>query len=98
MRRAARVDDNQVEIVNALRKMGCAVEHLHSQGKGCPDLLVGVCGINLLLEIKDGEKFKSQRNLTKHQIKWHEEWRGQVKVIESIDDAVNFINSIRTQK
>jgi len=62
-----RVDNNQVQIVKALRDMGCTVEHLHAVGKGCPDIVVGFKGKNLLLEIKDGDK----KVLTPDQVNWH---------------------------
>ena len=39
-----RVDNNQTQIVKALRDMGCTVEHLHAVGKGCPDIIVGFKG------------------------------------------------------
>jgi hypothetical protein len=45
MRRIARVDKNQAEIVSALRKAGARVLHLHQHGEGCPDILVGFLGI-----------------------------------------------------
>jgi hypothetical protein len=56
MRRAARTDSNQTEIVATLRSLGCSVQMLHAVGAGCPDLLIGIDGQNLLLEIKDGSK------------------------------------------
>ena len=40
MRRAARVDDNQGQIVDALRRVGCSVWSLAGVGKGFPDLAV----------------------------------------------------------
>lgn len=86
--RAAKVDDNQKEIVKALRNMGCSVQHLHSVGAGCPDLLVGYKGFNILLEVKDGNKSPSQQKLTPDQIIWHRDWRGHVDVVNSIDSAV----------
>lgn len=92
MRRAAKIDANQTEIVKALRKFGASVQSLASTGKGCPDLLVGFRGMNWLLEIKDGQKVKSARKLTDDQVVWHESWRGQVHVIESIDQAINLIS------
>ena len=48
MRRAAKIDENQPEIVDALRAMGCSVTILSAVGNGCPDILVGFRGINLL--------------------------------------------------
>lgn len=95
MRRAARVDANQGVIVRALRKIGCSVQDLSKVGEGCCDILVGVLGLNLLMEIKDGEKPPSARKLTPAQQKWHASWRGQKAVVESVEDAVEIVNAIR---
>ncbi|MEQ1067238.1 hypothetical protein ABLB96_15100 [Acinetobacter sp. XH1741] len=94
MRRAAKVDANQTEIVKALRQVGASVQSLASTGKGCPDLLVGFRGTNYLMEIKDGQKVKSARKLTPDQIEWHESWRGKIYVIESTDQALEVISKV----
>jgi Holliday junction resolvase len=91
MRRAAKVDANQAEIVKALRQVGASVQSLASTGKGCPDLLVGFRGVNWLLEIKDGQKVKSARKLTDDQVVWHQTWRGRVYVVESVEQALEVI-------
>ena len=39
--RAARVDDNHVAVVEALRKAGAMVQSLAAVGDGVPDLLIG---------------------------------------------------------
>lgn len=91
MRRAARVDDNQAEIVKTLRYVGCSVTSLASIGRGCPDIVVGYNGVNYLMEIKDGSKPPSKRKLTPDEQTWHEEWRGQVAVVESVQDAFRVI-------
>lgn len=88
MRRAAKTDRNQAEIVRAFRQIGASVQILSAVGKGCPDALVGFRGKNLLVEIKDGEKPPSARRLTADQERWHGSWAGQVMVAESIEDAV----------
>lgn len=88
MRRAAKVDDNQAEIVAALRKIGASVQPLHAVGQGCPDLLVGWRGITSLLEVKDGKKPPSARKLTPDQEKWHAAWMGQVTVVETVEQAI----------
>lgn len=88
MRRAARTDANQVEIVDALRRAGCSVQVLSSVGAGCPDLLVGRAGRNKLMECKDGDKPPSERRLTPDQEKWHAEWRGEVDVVKSAEEAL----------
>ena len=87
MRRAAKVDDNQGEIVAALRAAGCSVTSLASVGRGCPDLVVGRAGVTYLLEVKDGRKPPSKRRLTPDEKAWHGAWRGQVAVVESVQDA-----------
>lgn len=91
MRRAAKVDRNQPEIVGALRAVGASVEPLHAVGKGCPDLLVGFRGVNHLLEVKDGDLPPSARKLTDAQADWHPAWRGQVAVVTNVDEALKAI-------
>lgn len=91
MRTAARADANQGEITGALRAVGASVQPLHSIGKGCPDLLVGWQGRNLLLELKDGAKVPSRRKLTEDEDAWHRAWGGQVAVVESVTDALRLL-------
>ena len=91
MRKAAKVDDNQAEIVAALRRLDATVQPLHAVGEGCPDLLVGWRGRNILLEVKDGNKSLSRQQLTEDQQKWHRTWCGQVCVVRSIDDATFYL-------
>lgn len=88
--RAAKVDKNQTEIVNAFRRMGFSVQHLHTVGGGVPDLLIGRGGVNLLVEVKDGGKAK----LTVDQIKWHNEWRGQIAIVRNIDDVIKLVSEL----
>jgi hypothetical protein len=95
MRRAAQVDANQPEIVEALRSVGASVEFLHTVGKGCPDLLVGHAGRNYLLEVKDGRKVPSARQLNDDQEEWHDAWRGHRCVVESVEDALRAIGVLR---
>lgn len=94
MRRAAKVDDNQAEIVSALREIGATVLPLHYIGRGCPDIMCGYRGSNYLLEVKDGRKQASKRQLTSDEAEWHEQWRGQVAVVASVDDALLAIGAI----
>ncbi len=90
-----RVDDNQSAVTKALRAEGWTVQHLHAVGKGCPDLLVGVSGYNtkqnFLLEVKDGKK---TWKLTPDQVIWHYNWKGQVDVVISPENAVETIKKL----
>lgn len=97
MRRAAKIDANQPEIIDVARRMGCTVQPLHTVGGGVPDLLVGISGVNDLWEVKDGSLVPSARRLTADQIIWHDDWRGcQVQVIDRVDKAVARINYVRS--
>lgn len=88
---AARVDRNQAEIVMALRRAGASVQPLHLVGKGCPDILVGYRGRCYVFEIKDGAKAPSSRRLTDEEFRWHQQWRGQVGIVESADQAIDML-------
>jgi hypothetical protein len=94
MRRAARVDSNHAVIVGGLRACGATVQSLASVGAGCPDLLVGHRGRNLLIEIKDGRRSPSKRSLTPDQVTWHRDWNGAVIVVESVEQAVAALATI----
>ena len=87
MRRAARTDANQQEIMEYLALKGCSVRSLASVGKGIPDLLVGYKGVNLLLEVKDGNKTASQQKLTPDQVEFFNNWNGQVMVVTNKNEA-----------
>jgi len=95
MRRAARTDANQADIVDALRAIGASVEILAAVGRGCPDLLVGYRGCNVLLEVKDGQKRPSKRKLTGDQEIWHRGWQGRVIVVKSADEALAVVQGTR---
>jgi hypothetical protein len=88
VRRAAKVDNNQAEIVKAFRDIGASVQILSAVGKGCPDTIVGFRGKNIFVEIKDGSKVASRQQLTGVQVAWHGKWAGQVCVANSIEDAI----------
>lgn len=96
MRRAARTDANQIQVVSALRAAGAKVQDLSSVGQGVPDLLCKYQGAFYLIEVKDGRKPPSQRRLTDDQVKWHEEWKSAfLGVVESPDEALKFIGAIK---
>lgn len=101
MRRAAKVDRNQPQIVEALQKIGATVQHLHQVGKGCPDLLVGFRRQTFLLEVKPSEadirkgggKMDS-RLMAPNELEtmWHRIWQGlPVAVVHNIDEALEAI-------
>lgn len=83
-----RVDNNQPEIVDLLRRLGFSVAILSNAGHGIPDLGLAKKGITMLAEIKDGQKAKSQRQLTRDQVVFHQEWHAEIPIIETTDDVL----------
>lgn len=83
-----RLDANHAAVVAALRRAGMAPLSLASVGGGCPDLVVGWRGVNVFLEIKDGNRPPSARKLTAQEREFHATWAGQVAVVTSPEEAV----------
>ena len=94
MKRAAKVDDNQPVIVEALRASGAFVQILSSIGKGCPDLAVGYRGAWTFLEVKDGSKCRSAATLTPAQVDWIVNLRNRapVVVVSNVYEALEAVN------
>jgi hypothetical protein len=87
-----RTDKNHAEIIKALRKIpNLSVFSTHEVGKGFPDIVIGYKGINYLIEIKDGNKPPSARKLTDCEVKFHQDWRGQIKIITNLDEVLNLL-------
>jgi hypothetical protein len=92
MRRAAKRDANQPEIVAALRKVGVFVVDLAGVADGIPDIMCGWHGSWKLLEIKDGTRIPSQRQLKPKQVIFHADCaeRGlPCYVVKSVDEALS---------
>lgn len=88
MRRAAKVDGNQTEIVEALREAGASVTLLHMVGNGCPDLLIGIHGVTGLVEVKALKTGK----FTEQQIKWWDAWKGgPIAQVRDVEGALSFL-------
>lgn len=88
MRRSAKVDDNQKELVKQLRQIGCSVAITSMVGRGFPDIVVGYRGVNYLFEIKDENKPPSKRKLTPDELEWHNVWKGSVHVVKCFNDCL----------
>ena len=87
-----RTDSNHAEIIKALRKIpNMSVFSTHEVGKGFPDIVIGYKGINYLIEIKDGNKPPSARKLTDSEVKFHNDWKGQIKIVNNLDEVLNLL-------
>lgn len=84
--RRAKVDQNQAEIVSALRDYGATVTSLHRVGEGVPDLLVSFLGVWYLMEIKAG---KGKTNDLQNE--WIERQKAPVFIVRTPEDAVRIL-------
>jgi hypothetical protein len=98
MRRAARRDTGEQDIIKAMRAEGAYVKVINDEGLF--DLLVAYTGPSgfqhtLLIEVKDGSKPPSARRLTPAEQKFHDEWPlSNLFIIISPEDAVALLRSL----
>ena len=101
-RRAARADENHVAICQAFRGCGATVLDLRLVGGGCPDILIGVDGYSVLVEIKAPAGPKggtSHRNLSDVQLEWRGRWRGESPhVVRTVEDVVGLVKGVRMRR
>ena len=92
MRRAARRDANEGEIIKAMREAGAYVKVINDEGAF--DLLCWYNGWTLLIEVKDGAKPPSARRLTDAEQKFHDEWPGKnLHIINSVEEALALLKN-----
>ena len=92
MRRAARRDAGEDQMVSALEACGAYVKKINDGGTF--DLLVWYRGNTLLLEVKDGRKPPSAQALTLAEEKFHREWPGDnLHIVNSVDAALALLKS-----
>lgn len=87
-RYAARRDLNEPQIMKALEWADCSVKRINM--KGVADLLVGINGVNLLLETKS-----KRGTLTPAQEEFKASWHGHYAVVRSIEEALEEVDKIR---
>ena len=87
-----KVDVNQKEIVQVIRKAGGLVQILSMVGGGVFDLLVLFRGDLYLIEVKDGKN-----GLTDAQERFYAEWGSCAKVgiVRTPDEALKFIGAVK---
>jgi len=85
-----RRDANHALIAETFRALGCSVFDTADVGGGFPDLVVGVAGVNLLVEVKTmtGEHTPDQQT-------FYQDWRGSHYTIRTRDQAIALIQSVR---
>ena len=88
-RRAARRDQNEPIIIEALERVGAVVVQLSI--RDVPDLLVGFRGVTTLLEVKS-----ARGDLSQGQADWLLAWKGgPARVVWNVRDALEAIGAIK---
>ena len=91
MRKRARKDMNQDEIVSTFRYLGFSVAITSALGGGFPDIVIGKNEKNWLVEIKNGDLSPSERELTDDEKDFHEKWKGKIFIVNSVDEAITLV-------
>jgi hypothetical protein len=94
MKYAKRTDRNLTEIAQAFRDLHCSVLVTNAEF----DLIVGINGFNLLIEVKDGEKPPSQAKLTKSQLSRMTSWKGAIHVVRSVSDVIGLYETYQRKE
>jgi hypothetical protein len=90
--RAKRVDANHQQTVKAFRKFGFTVADTAALGNGFPDCVISRQMKTAVIEIKDGEKPPSARELTPAEKKFRAGWNGIYFIVESLKDVERIAN------
>jgi len=90
LRRAARIDLVQPEIVAAFRAAGCDVLHTHTLGRGAPDIFVAFGGIWLACEIK-GDKGK----LTSSQESLYNSLKTRPRIVRNVEEVKATVDTLK---
>ena len=93
---AKRIDTNQPEIVETLRRLGASVHHTHTLGQGFPDVVVAFRGRTYLAEIKDGKRVGWK--FTPAQKKFRSMWNAPIAILDSVETAVLWIAQLAKGK
>lgn len=93
-----RKDGNHHAIARAFRQAGASVLDLSGVGDGCPDLLIGIAGVDLLVEIKlpVGKRGgTAHSDLNQYQRAFHGSWRGRTPVVvRRVEDVEALIDML----
>lgn len=85
-------DDNHAELTRVFEAAGCTVLDLSMVGGDCPDVLVGIHGVNVLVEFKNP---KARGKLTQGQQRFIAEWKGPAVSCDSVDSALAIVRQYR---
>ena len=77
-------------VVQEARAAGASVCNTHRVGGGFVDQVWGIAGLNLLVEIKT-----PAGRLNDNERQFHQDWRGQIAVVRTVEEAVALVERWR---
>jgi len=89
--RYGRTDANHTEVIGWFLGLGCTVQDTSQVGLGFPDIVVGLVGRTVLVEIKtaDGDLLPSQ-------VTFNAKWRGEApQLVRTQQDCIELVTRIR---
>lgn len=93
----ARIDANQPALVMVIRRLGASFQHTHQIPRAL-DGIVGYCGIDQRVEIKDPKQDLNKRALTPAEDDVFLLWRGRKPVVlETDQDVINLLANMRRE-
>lgn len=103
--RAYRKDASHAGVVATFKAQGCSVLTIHESAVGAPDLVVGLLGVDRMVEVKPtkeqakaGEHIKRDTAPRPSQVKFHSAWRGaRINVVHSPEEALALVASWRAE-
>lgn len=93
---ARRTDANHAEFLKTLAKFQVPYRDLSAVGKGCPDILALIKGTWCLIEVKDGKKPPSARELTPDQEDFHKYVQakgGKIFVLKDVKELYELLGA-----
>lgn len=83
-------DANHNAIADAFTSVGASVSDTSALGGDFPDMVVGLVGVNILVEVKTADG-----KLEPGQERFRDEWRGWYEVVRSPEEAIALVMRVR---
>ena len=99
MRHRGRKDHNHDLIADTFRSLGCTVADMATCGvDDFPDVVVGLMGFDIQVEIKNPDTAYGRRGLTDGQARYARDWAGRKPVtVYTPDEAIALVQNWRSR-
>lgn len=90
-------DKNHAALQAAFEGLGCSVADMSGAGiAGWPDVVVGVVGLNALVEFKNPDTRYGRAGLNPNQQAFSRDWRGgKLFAVSTVDEVAALVRNLR---